>query len=150
MKIRKYKELILESVRKIYLKIKEDTNNNLAYLIDDGYEVTCKDELRYIIVTVNVKVGRGKPFIGLIWSKIKDDFMTYLEDMNNKYNMEYIELKKAKDLSKNKDYYDDYTDLQPDYYYDRRDKFIKFDELENIKDFDCIFIKVAFNKRWKK
>ena len=139
MKVRKYDELILETVRKLYLKIKEDTNNSLAYLLDEGYQVDCKDDLRYIIVTINVLVGDAKPYVNLQWSDIKNDFITYLEYMSDKYDMEYIELKK----------------YIPEYAKDKvvfagRDKFVKVEELENIDDFKCMFIKIAFNKRWKK
>ena len=139
MNIKSYDELILEAVRKLYLKIKEDTNNSLAYLLDDGYQATCKDDIRYIMVTMNLLVGDAKPYVDLHWSNIKDDFISYLEYMNDKYDMEYIELKK----------------YIPDYAKDKvvfvgRDRFIKIEELENMDDFKCVFIKIAFNKRWKK
>jgi hypothetical protein len=139
MKIKKFDELILESVRKLYLKIKEDSENNLAYLLDDGYQVNCKDDLRYITVTMNVLVGDAKPYVNLHWSNIKDDFISYLEYMNDKYNIEYIELKK---------YIPDYT--KDKVVFVGRDKFFTIEELENMDDFRCVFIKIAFNKRWKK
>jgi hypothetical protein len=138
MKIKKFDELILESVRKLYLRIKEDSENNLAYLLDDGYQATCKDNIRYIMVTMNLLVGDAKPYVDLHWSNIKDDFISYLEYMNDKYDMEYIELKK---------YIPGYAKDKP---FVGRDKFITIEELENMDDFRCVFIKITFNKRWKK
>ena len=76
MKIQKFDELILEAVRKLYLKIKEDTNNSLVYLLDDDYQATCKDDIRYIMVTMSVLVGDAKPFVNIHWSNIKDDFIS--------------------------------------------------------------------------
>jgi hypothetical protein len=56
MRLKSHYELISEAVRKIYLKIKEDSIDSLVYLIDDGYKITRKDELRYIIVTFYTSV----------------------------------------------------------------------------------------------
>ena len=142
MRLKSYYELISEAVRKIYLKIKEDSIDSLAYLIDDGYKITCKDELRYIIVTFYTSVPDATPFIKLNWSNIKTDFITYLEYMNDKYNIQYIELHKY--IPGNK--LEEYNNGTP---FTGRDKIITIDELENMNDFKCVFIKIAFNKNWK-
>lgn len=137
MKVKKFDELILEAVRKLYLKIKEETDNSLAYMLDEGYQVHCKDDLRCITVNVNLLVPDATPFVNLKWFNIKNDIMPYLEYMNDKYDIEFIELKR----------YIPHVEDKP---WVGRDKFISINELENIDNFKCIFIKIAFNKRWKK
>lgn len=82
------------------------------------------------------------PFIKLNWSNIKTDFITYLEYMNDKYNIQYIELHKY--IPENK--LEEYNNGTP---FTGRDKIITIDELENMNDFKCVFIKIAFNKNWK-
>ena len=97
MSILKFYNFVNEAVgdKKLYLKIKEDTDNYLAYFIDEGYQVSCNNELRWIVVYIehkNANVLRDNNYQDLlkltkpiIWSEVKDDILAYLEVMGEKY-----------------------------------------------------------------
>lgn len=57
MSILKFYNFVNEAVgnKKLYIKIKEDTYNYLAYFIDEGYQVSCNNELRWIVVYIEHK-----------------------------------------------------------------------------------------------
>ena len=135
MKILKNYEFITEA-RKLYLKIKDETLDNLAYLVDDGYDISCKDDLRWIIVYISIKRSNTAFWEGIKLSDIKDDIMTYIEYMNIKYDIQFIEFFGRKESISDK------TEMG-------RSKIYQIDELENT-DFYFTSLKIAFNKRWKK
>jgi hypothetical protein len=136
MKILKNYEFITEA-RKLYLKIKDETLDNLAYLVDDGYDISCKDDLRWIIVYISIKRSNTAFWEGIKLSDIKDDIMTYIEYMNIKYDIQFIEFFGRKESISDK------TEMG-------RSKIYQIDELENTEDFYFTSLKIAFNKRWKK
>ena len=90
MNIKKFDELILEAVRKLFLKIKEETDNSLAYMLDEGYQVLCKDDLRWITVNVNLLVPDATPFVNLKWFDIKNDIMPYFNGVEKKKTKELM------------------------------------------------------------
>ena len=141
MSILKFYNFVNEAVgdKKLYLKIKEDTDNYLAYFIDEGYQVSCNNELRWIVVYIehkNANVLRDNNYQDLlkltkpiIWSEVKDDILAYLEVMCEKYDIQYLEL------------YD---------YLTNKHKIFKIEELEKLKEYQFKDMRVVFNKRWKK
>lgn len=144
MKILKNYEFITES-RKLYQKIKQESLNYLAFLIDDGYEVITRDELRYITVYVEQKKVSREPsairlpnesWSGSKLSDIKDDIMAYFEYMDENYELQFIEFSGVKNtISDARDF--------------GRSRFVKISELDD-DDFYFSSIKIAFNKKWKK
>jgi hypothetical protein len=49
------RELLLESTPKIFISIKKESEELLSYIIDDNYEVSTRNNLRYIVTTI----GKG-------------------------------------------------------------------------------------------
>jgi hypothetical protein len=136
MRIIKTYELMKEA-RKLFLKIKGDSVDNLASIIDAGYNVDCKDDLRWIIVYISVPKVDSSFWIGNKLSSIKDDIMSYLEIMNEKNDIQFIEFHGwKKSIS-------DQTNFG-------LTKIYTIDELNNCDDFYFSSIKIAFNKVWKK
>lgn len=141
--IRGFDELILEEVRKLYVKIKEETNNYLAYLKDIGIEVSCRDNLRYIDVHINNDYNELK------WIDIKDDFIQYLSFMSKNYHIQFIEAQNyrldtnGRPLSKlfGIDDVDSITGINNE---------VKLDNIENADNFLFTSITVHFKKTWKK
>ncbi len=143
MKIKGFGELILEEVRKLYVKIKEETNDYLVYLKDSGIEVTTSDNLRYIDVHIN------KDYNELVWSDIKDDLIQYLKIMSKNYYIQFIEVQNyrlsddRRPLSKlfGIDDVDSIKGLSGDHH---------LDSIENTDDFLFTSITIHFKKIWKK
>lgn len=90
MKILKSYELIVEA-RKIYLKIKEESLDYLAYLTDVGYTVACRDDLRWIIVYISKDREKSAFYDGIKFSDINDDIISYIEYMSDKYYIEFVD-----------------------------------------------------------
>ncbi len=137
MSILKFYNFVNEAVgnKKLYIKIKEDTYNYLAYFIDEGYQVSCNNELRWIVVYIEHKsVNRlidndyqdiHKIFLKpIIWSEVRDDILAYLEVMGEKYDIQYIEL------------YD---------YLTNKHKIFKIEELEKLKEYQFKDMRVVFS-----
>ena len=135
MRLLKNYKLITEA-RKIYLKIKDESLNNLAFLIDNGYDVNCKDDLRWVIVYISPPKVNSAYWEGSKFFDIKDDIMTYIEYMNIKYDIEFIEFFGCKESLSNQVNFG-------------RSRIFKIDELEKTNDFYFTTIKIAFNKNWK-
>ena len=88
MRILKKYEFIVEA-RKIYIKIKEESLDYLAYLTDVGYTVSCKDDLRWIIVYISKDRKTSAFYDGIKFSDISDDIISYIEYMSDKYYIEF-------------------------------------------------------------
>ncbi len=136
MRLLKNYEFITEA-RKIYLKIKDESTDNLAFLIDNGYDVNCKDDLRWVIVYISPPKVNSAYWEGSKFSDIKDDIMTYIEYMNIKYDIEFIEFFGCKD-----------TDSDPKDM--GRSRIYKVEDLEKCNNLYFTSIKIAFKKNWKK
>ena len=91
MNIKSYDELILEAVRKLYLNIKEDTDNSLAYLLDDSsfklgvYDGDTKKWDSYIMWLGKALVDRRiQPFH---WNDIKDYYIPFVTMLSREYDL---------------------------------------------------------------
>lgn len=83
------------SIFENYNEIKEIElfiNNNLAYVLDD-YEVDVKDKVeeyghdgRYKEYFINISIKKSE----FKWDQIKDDFIPFLELLNNNYKIKHI------------------------------------------------------------
>ena len=141
--LNKFNELILEAQLKIVLAIREDSINNLAYLIDEGFDVSTRNNLRYVVTTI------GKPsrrYMGgtiesytIHWKDIKYEILQYLELMSSKYNLEFIEFLGFKKL-------DDITST----YINWGTKIFTIEQLEKSDDFLFDMISINFTKNWKR
>lgn len=136
MKILKSYELIVEA-RKIYLKIKEESLDSLAYLTDAGYTVACRDDLRWIIVYISKDREKSAFYDGINFSDIKDDIISYIEYMSDKYYIEFVEFFGCKDSDS------DPKDMG-------RSRIYKVEALEKCDNLYFTSIKIAFKKNWKK
>lgn len=134
MKILKGYEFITEA-RKLYQKIKEESLNYLAFLIDDGYVVSSKDDIRWIVVYIHKERDNTAFWDGSKLSDIKDDIMAYFEYMNENYDLQFIEFSGVKNSISDPSNFG-------------RSKFVKISELDG-DDFYFSSIKIAFNKKWK-
>lgn len=138
-----FDELILEEVRKLYVKIKEETNNYLAYLKDNGIVVTTSDNLRYIDVHIN------KNYDEIIWSDIKDDFIQYLEIMYRNYHIEFIEAQNYRLDENGRPLSKIFGIANLDTITGSNGE-IKMDGIEHSRDFLFTSITIHFKKIWKK
>jgi hypothetical protein len=64
-------------------------NESLAYLIDEGFTISIKDnKVNYQAIEINIsKVGKESYFI---WSEVKDDIIPLLELLSEKYEFEEV------------------------------------------------------------
>ncbi len=136
MRILKKYEFITEA-RKIYLKIKDESTDNLAFLIDNGYDVNCKDDLRWVIVYISKDRKTSAFYDGIKFSDISDDIISYIEYMSDKYYIEFVEFFGCKD-----------TDSDPKDM--GRSRIYKVEDLEKCNNLYFTSIKIAFKKNWKK
>lgn len=136
MRILKKYEFIVEA-RKIYIKIKEESLDYLAYLTDVGYTVSCKDDLRWIIVYISKDRKTSAFYDGIKFSDISDDIISYIEYMSDKYYIEFVEFFGCKD-----------TDSDPKDM--GRSRIYKVEDLEKCNNLYFTSIKIAFKKNWKK
>jgi hypothetical protein len=124
-------DLLLETTPpKIFISIRKDSLELLSYLIDARYEVTTRNNLRYVVTTI----GKG-PHTTIYWKDVKYDILQYLEFMSSKYNLEFIEFidhrKSENNINFNKIYRD-------------------FEQIEKDDDFLFTYINISFNKNWKR
>ncbi len=125
-------ELVLESTPlKILISIRNDSKNYLPYLIDNGFNVSTRDNLRYIVTSIDKKGDKS-----IHWKDVKYDIVQYLEFMDSKYNLEFIEVfghrKSDKDIF-------NFTRI-----------FRNFEEIEKQDDFLFTFLNINFTKNWKR
>lgn len=79
-------------------ELRDFCETNLAYLLDDGFEVNPNSHNSYIppfyvkIYNVGEKNERGyiKKYNKIEWNNIKDHFITFLTHLNKKYRIESI------------------------------------------------------------
>jgi hypothetical protein len=69
-----------------FSEIKKDSEELLSYIIDDNYEVSTRNNLRYI-VTIRKKGNQLTD-----WLECKYDVLQYLDYMLLTYNIEFIEV----------------------------------------------------------
>jgi hypothetical protein len=69
--------------------LKKICEESLAYLIDDGFTISIKDnKVNYQAIEINIsKVGKESYFI---WSEVKDDIIALLELLSEKYEFEVV------------------------------------------------------------
>jgi hypothetical protein len=66
---------------------KKDSEELLSYIIDDNYEVSTRNNLRYIVTTIRKKGNQLTD-----WLECKYDVLQYLDYMLLTYNIEFIEV----------------------------------------------------------
>jgi hypothetical protein len=90
----KYLKSYNESIDNKLLELKEFSESNLAYLVDDGFEVVISSKLSDFskeenFLFINIKKYNNTNFInGLFkWDDISDNFIPFYHILSSKYNI---------------------------------------------------------------
>ena len=81
--IRKFKESLNINIT----ELQNFCNDNLAYLIDDGFKVKCTSHRTFKESGYYSRVGINKPYNIYNWYDVRDDIIPFISTLSKEYNI---------------------------------------------------------------